>query len=649
MRRAVSLLLISLTGCWVAERITGPIDATDRPCPTNQDFFRDVISAQILEPDCMNCHHMGGFAGQTRLILELPDQPDYLAHNYETLKSVAENAVDGMSIILLKPTLSVSHGGGRRFPVEDDRFQEMQELVFRFDHPEECYVGEAPNECTTPGPHPGESPLRPLTSIQYENTVRDLFAGRVDPAGLFPETLITAGFTTFINANIVSESKAEDILLSAESISAQATQDLGGLLECATGQSEAECVAAFVDRFGLHAYRHPLRDEERAILMSIYQLPDFDLPEKVGMIIETALQSPQFLYIDDLDGTPAGEGVEAVDAYAVAQRLSYFFWNTMPDEALFALAADGSLTDPDVLAGQAERMIADPRAKEVVAAFHRDWLRLFALDELQKDASVYPTYSPALARSMVQEIDRVVADVVFTKNGNLTDLLTTRTSFSDTLLDPIYGVDSGSSGPGDFREVTLPNDERSGLLTRAAFLTKHAHDASSAPIARGVFVIRNMLCQDLVIPPGLVAGEIPQIDGSTIRERFAMHRQEAACAACHDKIDPLGFAFERYDGIGQFRDVYANGRDIDTYGAYQDLSIEFEDALDLTDRLVESSVVRDCYAAQWYRYAIGRVETEGDCSLSRVQQRFTGNGGNVQDLMLGIVESDAFRYRRTAQ
>jgi hypothetical protein len=126
-----------------------------------------------------------------------------------------------------------------------------------------------------------------------------------------------------------------------------------------------------------------------------------------------------------------------------------------------------------------------------------------------------------------------------------------------------------------------------------------------------------------------------------------MHRSEPACAACHDDIDPLGFAFERYDAIGGFRTAYENGRDIDTYGAYQDLAIDFEDALDLTDRLIESSAVRDCYARQWYRYAVGRVDGGGDCSLPPLLQRFQDSGGNVKDLMIGIVESDAFRYRRT--
>jgi hypothetical protein len=645
-----------LSACSIADRITGPLDVLgpdgepidpNRPCPTNLTFFRETVTPQVLMPDCMQCHRADGFAKDTRFILVPPDQPDANTMNFETMRSVAGTVIEGESIILLKPTLRVSHGGGQRFPVSDDRFKVLQELVFRFGNPDECYQGEEPSVCEQPVPHPGDSPVRPLTSAQWENTVRDLFAGVVDPTGLFPPTQIAAGYSTFVSANIVSEAKAEDILVAAETIARRATLDLPGLLQCAEGQAEQDCVAAFVDRFGLHAYRRPLRDTERTILMSLYGVPDFDLTERVGMIIEAALQSPQFLYIDDTGGEPAGEGIEQLDDYAMAQRLSYFFWNTMPDDSLFTAAAEGRLSDAAGVRAEAARMIDDPRALQTVAAFHRDWLQVFGLEEVQKDPQVYPIFSPVVAHSMMGEIDRFVDHVVFDQNGTLRDLLTSRATYSDAMLDDLYGTFSGSSGPDDFRPVALPANQRSGLLTRAAFLSKHAHNAASSPIARGVFVIRNLLCQDLVIPPGLVAGEIPLVEGGTIRERFAVHRSQEACAACHDKIDPLGFAFESYDGVGMFRTLYENGREIETTGNYEDLGIGFENAIELTDRLVESSLVRDCYATQWFRYAIGRVETDDDCSLIPLRTRFGASGGNVKDLLLGIAESDAFRYRRT--
>src|SRR5688500_8114561 len=184
MSRGATILSLMLSGCIVAERITGPIDVNDRPCPTNDEFFRDVVSPQVLEADCMQCHRADGFAKDTRLIFATPDQPDYLMMNLETLRSVAGTAIDGESIILLKPTLRISHGGGQRFPVGSERFQVLQELVYRFNNPDSCYPGEEPSVCEATGPHPGDSPIRPLTSIQWENTVRDLFGGSVDPTGL---------------------------------------------------------------------------------------------------------------------------------------------------------------------------------------------------------------------------------------------------------------------------------------------------------------------------------------------------------------------------------------------------------------------------------------------------------------------------------
>lgn len=642
-------LLLPLSACYVADRLTGPIDVG--ACPSDEVFFRDMISAPILERDCINCHRPDGFAKDTRFLLVPPEQdPDHLTKNFAAVKSVAENEVDGVPIILLKPTLALSHGGGQRFRMESEELAAFEELIYRFDHPNQC-PGEDPiDRCSQPGPQPGPSPLRPLTTTQLENTVRDLFQGRVDPSATrYPKPHIQNGYSTFIGANIVSESGAQDILLSAEAMALQATQDVDGLLDCSAGQTEEACVTAFVDDFGMRAFRRPLRPDERDRLTAIYRIPSFDLTEKVGMIVEAVLQSPQFLYLDETDGETVAEGVVALDDFAVAQRLSYFLWNTMPDDTLFAAAQAGRLSDPGELRAQAERMIADPRAAPVISEFHQEWLQIYELADEAKDPATYPTYSQAMAVSMEEALRRFVEHVVVSENGSLNDLLTSRVAFTDQLVDSVYGTTSGSSGPGDFRPVELPDDQRAGVLTRSAFLTRHAYDAASSPIARGVYVIRNLFCEDLVIPPGLMATRPEEIEGTTPRERLQIHRDQEACAACHDKIDPLGFAFERYDGIGAFRDQYANGRQIDTFGTYDDLVIRFDDALELTDRLVETGRVRDCYATQWFRYAVGRVETDDDCSLEQVQERFSSSGGNVQDLMIGIAESDAFRYRRTEQ
>lgn len=642
---------MSLSACYVADRLTGPIDVGLGACPSDEDFFREVISAPILEKDCVNCHRSDGFAKETRFVLIPPgEDPDYLRKNFNALKSVAENEVDGTSIILLKPTLRLSHGGGQRIRAGSDELAALEELVYRFDHPNQCPGSPETDPCSEPGPNPGPSPLRPLTALQWENTIRDLFQGAVDPTrAQFPTSHVQNGYSTFVGANIVSESGAENILLSAEEVARQATQDTDALLSCAPSQSEADCVAAFIDDFGMRTFRRPLRPDERDRLLAIYQIPGFSLSEKVGMILEVLLQSPQFLYLDETGGEPVAEDVMAMDDYAVAQRLSYFFWNTMPDEALFTAAKEGRLSSVDEIRAQAVRMLADPRAAAVVGNFHQEWLQIYDLTDEVKNPSVYPSYSPALATSMEGALRRFAQHIVLTQDGTLRDLLTSRFAYTDQLLDDVYGTDSGSSGPGDFRQVTLPPEERAGVLTRAAFLTRHAYDAASNPISRGVFVIRNLFCEDLVIPPGLMATRPPLVEGSTPRERLAVHRDREACAACHDKIDPLGFSFERYDGIGAFRSRYDNGREIDTFGQYDDLSISFDDALELTDRLVETGRVRDCYAAQWFRYTVGRVETERDCSLERLQDRFAATGGNVQDLMIGIAESDAFRYRRIEQ
>jgi hypothetical protein len=633
MRRSLVGLLTA--GC-SADPITGPLDHRQPPCPSLTDFFRDAVAAPILEVDCIQCHRADGFAKDSRLILET----GAFEANLETIRTIAADRIDGISILLLKPTLELSHGGGQRFQLESPPHAALRELAYRLEHDGACYPGEPPDACDGDGPHPGASPLRPLTAEQYANTVRDLFGGTIDPGAGLSRSPIEEGFSTFISANIVSERTAEEILASAEAIARAATADVGGLLACEPLQSEPDCIAAFVDRFGKRAFRRPLREDERARLRGIGRL-DFTLAERIGMIIEVVLESPQFLYLDETGDS------EALDDHAIAQRLSYFLWSTMPDDALTDAADRGLLSaDPSERRRQAERMIQDPRARATVSRFHREWLLGSGLAHVQKDAATYPLYSAEAGRSMEASLERLTEALVLDRGGSFADLFTTTLTYSDTLLDPIQGATSGSSMPGDLVPVELPSAERAGVLTHPAFLAAAAHDASSSPIARGVFIIRNVFCEELVIPPGLMVGEPPSIEGSTIRERLAVHRDREACAACHDEIDPLGFAFEGYDGIGQVRSTYENGRPVETFGRYAELSISFAGAVELTRQIAETARARDCYATQWFRYAMGRVETPDDCALVGLHDRFRSSTGDVRDLLIGIAESDAFLYRR---
>lgn len=625
-------------------------DAGGGTCPSDLEYFVQQISRPILETDCMTCHTSTGLAKETRFILTAP--VDDTAHNinFTTLKTLAQEERDGISLILLKPTARVSHSGGERFTAGSDRHRAFLQLVERFRNPGSCAPGSEVDQCAVAGIQPGAAVLRRLTSTQYANTIRDLFAGRVEPSPAFPETVFSSGFNTFAAVNIVSATGAEQIFNAAEQVAAAATSDMPALLACTQGQAEADCVAAFVRNFGRRVLRRPLSDADFELYYALYRdQASRPTSERVAMILEAMLQSPQFLYIDEARTAPDSNGVEKLDGYSIAAKLSYYLWDTTPDPALLDLAGAGGLDTAQQVGAKALEMLNDPRAENVITSFHRDWLQLYKLDGAERDPAIYPQFNQALIDAMRGEMDRFVTSIVGGE-GTFSALMTSNRSFTNQTLDMLYGSSSGSTGPSDWRETTLSSEQRGGVLSRAAFLSVNSYAAASSPIARGVFVLREMLCQELEMPPGLEITNPPDVSGETVRERLAAHRSEALCASCHDKIDPLGFGFENYDAIGRWRDQYPNNIAVDASGSGAIVGGSFDGPMELAGLIANLQAARNCYATSWYRYAAGRVENGLDqCALRALQQRFNASNGNIKDLIVGIAESDAFRYRRTPE
>ena len=279
-----------------------------------------------------------------------------------------------------------------------------------------------------------------------------------------------------------------------------------------------------------------------------------------------------------------------------------------------------------------------------LVAFHQDWVRTGRLPST-KDANLFPDYDAALRDMMHEEIARFVEHVVFDVGGTLHELMTLTDSFVTADLEGVYGVSSGSSGADDWRLTDLGEDRR-GILTRAGFLAGHATDKSSSPITRGVFVVERLFCQNLVPPPTAEMNVGEPAAGETIADVIAKHRQDPQCASCHDQIDPIGLGFENYDAVGAWRETYDSGLSVDATGYLTNPNGTFEDASGLIDLLMSSDIVRNCYATHWFRYAVGRSNTSEDiCALTTIHQRFAQTGGDIQDLISGIVLSDAFRYR----
>jgi hypothetical protein len=493
------------------------------------------------------------------------------------------------------------------------------------------------------------SPLRRLTRQEYNRTVRDLLGDDSAPADRFPADEVSGGFGNNAAVLGVSPLLAEKYQEAAEALAARAVQDLGVLVACDPARTgEEACARQFVERFGARAYRRPLSAAERDRLLAVYAAgrTGGSFAEGIEVVLRAILQSPSFIYRPE-HGRAArpGDRLVGLTGHEVATRLSYFLWGTMPDAPLFEAAARDALATPAQVAAQARKMLADPRARPAVVDFHRQWLGLSALDHLSKDARAYPAFDPALAAAMAAETAAFVEDVVFSGEGTLSALFTSSRGFVSPALAQLYGVAAAAGGG----PVALPPAERAGLLTQAGLLSVHALPDQSSPVHRGKMVREQILCDQMPPqPPGLMVTP-PEVDARRpTRERFAQHAVDPACSGCHRLMDPIGFGFEAYDGIGRFR-ASDGGRPVDASGEIVDTvdaDGPFRGARELAVRLAASRDARDCAATQWFRFAFGRLEGPGDeCSLRALRAAFDAARGDVRELLVALTATEAFLHR----
>jgi hypothetical protein len=500
----------------------------------------------------------------------------------------------------------------------------------------------------------GPSPLRRLTRAELGRTVRDLLGpGLVDTSGLPPDEQ-ALGFDNNADVLGTSDLLVEQTVALAEQASAVVLQDLGRLVPCAATTADADCAASFIGDFGRRVWRRPLESEETAALAAVFAAGQTDggFMEGIGRVVQVLFESPQFLYRIELGNGADSDLVGAVplSPYETATRLSYLFWGSTPDEGLLAAAAQGQLTLPADLEREARRLLGDSRAHEVTAAFHAGWLGLSRLDQLDKDRVVYPAFDASLRDAFRTETARFVDEVIWNHEGTLSALLSARYSFVNAALADFYGV--AYPGSGDFVRVGLGSANRAGLLTQASILSVYAKGNQSSPVHRGRFVREQLFCTTPPPPPSNIEIRPPTLDPrQTTRERFAAHSADPFCATCHTMLDPIGFGFEHYDGIGHWRQA-ESGLAIDVHGNLTgtDSDGSFNGAVELADRLAGSPEVQRCYVTQWFRYGYGRGETAADsCTLGALMDAAAAQGGDVRELMVALTQTDAFRYRRAPE
>ncbi len=494
----------------------------------------------------------------------------------------------------------------------------------------------------------GPTPLRRLTRSQYDNTIRDLLGlASTQGRGLVADEKNGAFDSNSIAG--VAEVGVEKYMDAAETLAAEAVADMEALLPCdPSTDGELSCANAFIERFGERAFRRPLTDEQVADMLALYGSAD-DFTAGVRLVLTAMLQSPYFIY--HLERTVDQEGlVVPLRGHAVASRLSYFLWDSMPDDALLEAAARDELGTSEQVEAQARRMLDDAKAGDTIAHFHQQWLGMERLTEGGKDTQLFPAYTPTLAASMQQEVGRFARHVMSEDDGRLETLLTADYTVADAELAALYGVASPGYGWDVMRP---PAGQRSGLLTLASVMAAHAHDNQTSPVLRGLLVREHLLCQTPPPPPDTVNDNPPGLDPTLpTKERFEQHRSDPSCAACHTILDPLGYGLESFDAIGRHRTMDGE-HPVDDRGEIVgtvDIDGEFEGPGALAEALAGSEQVRECVQLQWFNYATGRPVTERDaCSVATAAQAFVDSDLDVRELMLAIAVSDAMRHLRPAQ
>jgi hypothetical protein len=497
------------------------------------------------------------------------------------------------------------------------------------------------------------SPLALLTRREYDNTLLDLLGDATRPASAFPPENQVQGFNNFTGVHQASPLLVESYLEAAESAAQRAVNtQLGYLAPCATGADPLACGRDFVRGLGLRAFRRPLDPAEAALFDDLFSrtYARVGYTSAVQVTIGAMLQSPQFLYrVDTLRAPTPESGAVPIGPYQLATKLSYFLTGSMPDAPLFAAAQANQLSTDQEIANQARRLLATPRAKETVHTFHQQWLGLDSLPSVSRDIPELGLAAQDLGGEWTASLNRFL-DYAYWEVGNVSALFDSKVVFFTPKLLPVYGQ-TASAEP--FTALTFP--DRAGLLTQPALMALLAHSDQSAPVLRGVFVRERLMCIPVPPPPPSVNVTPPDPDPSaTTRERFRVHTESDECKGCHAMIDGIGFGFEAYDQFGRYRTV-ENGLPIDVKGEVLgtgDPSLDgaFEGAPALSARLAQSRRVRDCVATNWYRFAFGRMETSADaCSLDDVKARFDKSGGKLDELLISITQSVAFRFHPATQ
>lgn len=623
MRATALLLLIGLSTALFAAQ---PGDDTGlESVERHQESFKGHVRP-FFQMYCVDCH--AGEDAESGVNLDIESAPDVAA------------AFDDWTNIFKKIDDREMPPADALQPSDDERKTVTQWID----------AGLAKFDCS-------KQPIRPRTTVrrlnraEYDNVVRDLLGVDVQPSDQFPADEVGEGFDNLGSVLALPPLLMEKYLNAAEQVTAAIKGDKQAWKKAypdlaPEGRYDDKLVRHSIGRLARRAFRRPVNDQEIGRLMELYRRgrsASLSHSDAILFVTQGVLVSPMFLFrLEEDPQAVAREEPTPLDSHAIASRLSFLLWSSIPDEQLDALADQGRLTDPEQIVEQAKRMLRDSKSSAFVDNFFGQWLQLRLLSGISPDPKLFPEFDDALRTAMREETLQYLRGMV-QDDGSILEILDSDYTYLNGRLAKHYGID-GVEG-SEFQRVQLQDDRRGGVLTHASVLTLTSNPTRTSPVKRGKWILENVLGTPPPPPPPNVP-ELQEGDEllGSLRERMHQHRENPSCAVCHQKMDELGFGFENFDAIGGWRE--RDGRyEIDASGELPDGST-FSKPRELRQILMSDSTdFTNCLTRKLLTYALGRALSSRDkCMVDDIVKHVEQHDHRFTELLVAVVTSPAFRF-----
>ena len=631
----------------------------------DHSFFTQKLYPVFRAAQCHMCHNDNGVANGTRFEFPPDDATEEQIQAFGVrLARVVNRDAPEASLLYMKPTNRAKHPGGERIQQGSDEEKLLLEWVEHLASLSPERIAEASEAAPRAEGQGHALSVRRLTHSQYNNAVRDLLGELSRPADQFPPEDFIHGFKNQIHGQSTSPLLMEAYSAAAEKVARNAFRggDQNNLIPCSpSGPGDQACAEQFVRAFGKKAFRRPLTEKEASRYTELALTTATEHEQFLSgaqIVVEAMLQSPHFLMRFEYGpGTPN-------ESYENAAKLSFFLWDTIPDDWLLSLADANELRTSEQIEAAAKRMLNGPRATRAMDEFLGQWMRFDRALKTIRDRKYYPEFTSEIAAAMTEETRRLFHHLVW-GDRDFREFFNADYTFVNDSLAKIYGLPA----PAEPFELTPypPDSKRAGVVGQGTFLLLTSKPSETSPTERGLFVREHFLCQAVPPPPPGVNAALPPLTDAkpmTNRDRLAVHLSSEACSGCHRLIDPIGLGLEQFDAIGQYREKFhvvipptrdEAKRKVKTEATEYDLDIDvtaeivgladssFTSPRELGAVLANDPGCQKCVVKQVFRYALGRDETLSDReAIDAALERFQQSGFRFRELLLGVVSSKPF-------